>query len=187
MIQTPQKQICTGLISPPTASPTFPTTHLATSSRYPGLTILNQEPASQYRTAKESLSSCPACTSSQSTYLPSGHILRTSLYLLFIYSEIIPELTSILSAIVHFSQSASFVASASYRQLQAQPHFITVPSGNIYENTRCSHQRVVIFLEYSVRELLVNLRDARDQKYKCWNFMMFIPGDKHLSHRWGVG
>ena len=92
----------------------------ATSLRYPD----HSEPASQYWTAKESLSSCPACTYSQSTYLPSGHILRTSLYLLFIYSEIIPELTSILSAIVHFSQSASFVASASYRQLQAQPHFI---------------------------------------------------------------
>ena len=27
------------------------------------------------------------------------------------------------------------------------------------------------FVDYSEQELLVNLRDARDQKYKCWNFM----------------
>ena len=124
----------------------------------------------------------PGTSKGVTELLSSLHILTINLlafwthledifYLLLIYSEIIPELMSILSAIVHFSQSANFVASASYRQLQAQPHFITVPSGNIYENTRCSHQGVVIFLDYSERELLVNLRDARDQKYKCWNFM----------------
>ena len=97
-----------------------------------------------------------------------GHLC---IYYLFWNNAWIDLNSNTLSLTAHFSQSASFVASTSYRQLQAQPHFITVPSGNIYENTRCSHQRVVIFLDYSERELLVNLRDARDQKYKCWNFM----------------
>ena len=137
------------------------------SDNRPSATLLrnpdHSEPASQYWTAKESLSSCPVCTSSQSltclALILFNFLLTISAFKIFSFQDTGPEDTSwgylcinylfwnnariylnsnTLSPTVHFLQSASFVACASYRHLQAQPHFITVLWCPINKNFVCS-------------------------------------------------